>query len=104
MCPFHCIRNGTRIPPSHVCDLKPRRGPFPEVIDGVGPPLSLRNTMSVSFSSPRSRTVASTVPMASSIADSIAANVRRLGSEIAASRSSRSGVACSGAWTALKAR
>ena len=77
---------------------------MPEVIDGVGPPLSLRNTTSVSFSSPRSRTVVSTVPMASSIAASIAANVRRFGSAIAANLSSRSGVACSGAWTALKAR
>ena len=48
--PFHLTMNGTRVPPSQVVALKPRSGPFFEVVLAVGPPLSARKKMSV-FSS-----------------------------------------------------
>ena len=58
---------GTRMPPSHVCAFRPRSGPFDDPLAG-GPPLSLMKKMSVDSSSPASRTLPRTWPMASSIA------------------------------------
>jgi len=54
-------------------EFEPRSGSFFEVVCIVGPPLSLKKKTSVSSSSPLSRSLASTWPIASSIAESIAA-------------------------------
>src|SRR5438552_17303322 len=75
--PFHWAQNGIRTPPSHVVALKPRSGPLLEVVCGVGPPLSLKKKTSVFSSWPISRIFAITRPTASSIAEIMAANVRR---------------------------
>jgi len=61
--------------------------PFPDVVVSVGPPLSLMKNSNVFSSSFRSRTFARTLPTASSIAESIAANVLRFSSFICGNRS-----------------
>ncbi len=92
------------MPPSHVCALKPRSGPLPEVVDAVGPPLSLKKKISVFSSRPSSRSFASTLPTASSIAESIAQNLWRFTSLVAGKRLRYFSIDSSGACTALKGR
>ena len=76
-----------------------------DVVPGmVGPPLSLKKTTTVFCSRPRSRSVSRTRPTPSSMAESIAAYVRRAESWIAENRASLGSVACIGVCTALNAR
>src|SRR5271170_4853427 len=96
--------NGTRVPPSLVVILNPRNGPFDDVVDLVGPPLSDRKITSVFFSRPASRSLSITLPTASSTAESIAQNVWRFLSAMLGKRARYFGVASSGACTPLKGR
>ena len=92
----HFTKYGTRMPPSSVVRFEPRSGvlidALPEVPGIVGPPLSLMKNTSVFSSSCASRSLSSTAPIASSIADIIAAYVRRRSSPIYLNFSSRSSV------------
>jgi hypothetical protein len=75
--PFHVISKATRIPPSHVCRFDPCSGallePLTVVVGMVGPPLSFRKITSVFSSSFRARRASSALPIASSIAETMAA-------------------------------
>ena len=75
--PFHDIANATRMPPSQVCRFDPRSGPLLDpltvVVGIVGPPLSFTKITSVFSSSFCSCRAVSVLPIASSIADTMAA-------------------------------
>ena len=67
----------TRTPPSKMVPLPARSGPLSESARGLGPPLSLENTISVFSRIPAVSTAATTWPIASSTADIIPASLRR---------------------------
>ena len=83
-CPGHLTRNGTRTPPSSVVRFEPRSGLLRDALTVVpcivGPPLSLMKNTSVLSSSFLSRKACNILPIASSIADIMAAYVRRFSS------------------------
>ena len=78
--------------------------PFTVVVGMVGPPLSLKKKISVFSSSPAARSATMVRPTPSSIADSIAAYVRRCSFAIWVKRARYLSVACIGVCTALNAR